>query len=92
MINISASLASSTIHIEGVTPGIISTGVAALKQACADSVRVAYIIAAPFGVAAAISCWFLADMRTTMNYKVDAPMENLTTKMPREQMGDDVSV
>ena len=80
------------IHIKGVNAGIISASLAALKQAYADSIRVVYIIAAPFGVAAAISCWFLADMRTTMNYKVDAPMENLTTKVPHKRMGNDASV
>jgi hypothetical protein len=83
---------TALIHIEGATPGIISAGVVALKQAYADSVRVVYILAAPFGVAAAISCWFLADMRKTMNYKVDAPIENLTIKVPHKQMGNDVSV
>ena len=71
---------TSLLHIPGVTPEVISAGVAALKQAYADSARVVYMIAAPFGVAAAISCWFMADMRATMNYKVDAPIENLVIK------------
>lgn len=79
-------------HIDGVNPGIILAGVAALKQAYADSVRVVYIIAAPFGVVAAISCWFLADMKTTMNYKVDAPMENLTTKVAHKQVANEAPV
>ena len=82
---------AALIHIPGVTPAIISAGVAALKQTYADSVRVVFIIAAPFGVAAAISCWFLADMRKTMNYKVDAPMEELKTKVPRKQIFNDTS-
>lgn len=69
------------LNIEGVNPGIISAGIAAAKQASADSVRIVFMIAAPFGVVAAVSCWFTADMRKTMNYKVDAPVENLTTKM-----------
>ncbi|KAJ9614360.1 hypothetical protein H2200_002496 [Cladophialophora chaetospira] len=79
-------------NIKGVTPVIISAGVAALKQAYADSIRVVYIIAAPFGVAAALSCWFLADMRKTMNYKVDAPMENLTVKVPHKERSNQGSV
>lgn len=72
---------AALLDIEGVNPGIISAGVAAAKQVSADSVRVVFMIAAPFGVVAAISCWFTADMRKTMNYRVDAPVENLTTKM-----------
>ena len=82
---------AALIHIPGVTPAVISAGVAALKQSYADSVRVVFIIAAPFGVAAAISCWFLADMRKTMNYKIDAPMEKLTTKVPHKQVDNYVS-
>ena len=82
---------AALVHIPGVTSAIISAGVAALKQTYADSVRVVFIIAAPFGVAAAISCWFLADMRKTMNYKVDAPMEELTTKVPHKQISNDTS-
>ena len=71
---------ATLLHIEGINPQIIQAGAAALKQAYADSMRVVFIIAAPFGVLAAISCWFIADLRKTMNYKVDAPLEHLTTK------------
>lgn len=67
--------------IKGITPQIIQAGVVALKQAYADSMRVVFIIAVPFGVLAAISCWFIADLHATMNYKVDAPVENLKTKV-----------
>ena len=63
--------------IPGVTPKIIAAGVAALKQAFADSIRVVYIIAAPFGALACIACFFLGDMHKTMNYRVDAPIEDL---------------
>ena len=63
--------------IPGVTPKIIAAGVIALKQAFADSIRVVYIIAAPFGVLACLACFFLVDMRKTMNYHVDAPVEEL---------------
>lgn len=64
----------------GVSPAIVSAGAAALKQAFADSVRVVYLIAAPFGVLACVACCFLGDLRKTMNYRVDAPIENLHAK------------
>jgi hypothetical protein len=67
-------------HIPGVTPTIIALGVAALKQAFADALRVVYIIAAPFGALACIACLFLGDLRETMNYRVDAPIEDLHAK------------
>ena len=76
-------------HIQGVTPEIISAGIVAMKTAYADSVRVVYIIAAPFGVVAAISCWFMADMTGTMNYKVDAPVESLKAK-PHDRRANEV--
>jgi Fungal trichothecene efflux pump (TRI12) len=66
--------------IPGVTPLIIGAGVSALKQAFADGIRAVFIIAAPFGALACIACFFLGDMRATMNYHVDAPMENLHAK------------
>jgi hypothetical protein len=58
----------------------ISAGLAVLKSAYADSFRVVYIIAAPFGIAAAVSCWFMARMDGTITYQVDAPMESLKAK------------
>ena len=67
-------------HIPGVTPKILASGLAALKQAYADSIRVVFIIAAPFGVLACICCLFLGRLRTTMNYSVDAPVEDLHAK------------
>jgi hypothetical protein len=66
--------------IAGVTPAIIGAGVVALKQAFADSVRVVYMIAAPFGALACIACFFLGDMRKKMDYRVDAPIEELHAK------------
>lgn len=83
---------AALLHIQGVTPTIIFAGVAALKDAYADSVRVVYIIAAPFGIAAAISCFFIADLRATMNYKVDAPVEKLTVKNPHKHAANEVAV
>ena len=66
--------------VPGVTPAIIALGVAALKQAFADALRVVYIIAAPFGALACVLCLFLGDLRKTMNYRVDAPIEDLHAK------------
>jgi hypothetical protein len=66
--------------IPGITPSIIGAGVAALKQAFADGIRAVYIIAAAFGALACFACFFLGDMRATMNYHVDAPVEDLHAK------------
>ena len=70
--------------VPGVTPTIIGAGVVALKQALADGIRVVYIIAVPFGVVACIACFFLGDMKKTMNYHVDAPIEDLHAKHHHE--------
>lgn len=67
-------------NIGGVNAQIIGAGVIALKQAFADSIRVLYIIAAPFGIVACIACLFLGDMKETMNYRVDAPLEEMKAK------------
>jgi hypothetical protein len=66
--------------IEGVTPTIISAGVAALKQAFADAIRAVYMIAVPFGAVACVACFFLGDLKSVMNYSVDAPVEDLHAK------------
>lgn len=66
--------------IQGSTPAIIQAGATALKQAYADGLRVVYIIAVPFGAVACIACFFLGDMRSVMNYSVDAPVEDLHAK------------
>lgn len=70
--------------VAGVSSDIIKAGVMALKQAYADGIRVVYIITAPFGVVAIIACIFLGDMKRVMNYGVDAPVEDLHTKHPRQ--------
>jgi hypothetical protein len=66
--------------VPGVTPAIIGAGLKAFKQAFADSIRVVYIIAAPFGLLGIGLSFFLGSMRDTMNYAVDAPMEELHAK------------
>lgn len=67
-------------QIPGVEPSIIKAAAAAAKQAFADSVRVVYLIAIPFGVVACIACFFLGDLKKTMSYRVDAPVEDLHAK------------
>ncbi|KAJ5611177.1 major facilitator superfamily domain-containing protein [Penicillium lagena] len=69
--------------IRGVSPTIISAGITALKQAYADGLRVVYIIAAPFGLLACVACFFLGDLKDVMNYRVDAPVEDLHAKQDR---------
>lgn len=71
---------SALAQLTGVTPEIIAAASEGLKQAFADSLRVVYIIAAPFGIVACILCLFLGDMKQTMNYRVDAPVEDLYAK------------
>ncbi|KAJ5296876.1 polyketide synthase [Penicillium atrosanguineum] len=66
--------------IPGVSSAIVSAGVAALKQAYADSLRVVYIIAAPFGLLACLTCFFLGDLKKVMDYAVEAPVEDLHAK------------
>lgn len=78
--------------IPGVTPEIIGLGVAALKQAFADSIRVIFIIAAPFGALACIGCFFLGDLKKTMNYRVDAPVEDLHAKLHQHHQHDGAQV
>lgn len=74
--------------IPGVTPLIIGAGVAALKQAFADGLRAVYIIAVAFGAVACLACFFLGDLTATMNYHVDAPVEDLHAKHHhRESVG-----
>ena len=66
--------------IPGVNSTIIDAVMGAENQAYADSLHVVYYIAIPFGVVACFICFFLGDLRSTMNYRVDAPVENLTAR------------
>jgi hypothetical protein len=70
-----ASKAPNVASIPGVTPDIIAAGAAAAERALADSFRIIYIIAVPFGVVAVILCFLLPNLSATMHYKIDAPME-----------------
>lgn len=66
--------------IPGVTAKVIAQGGRALQQAYADSLRIVFIIGIPFGVVACITCFFLGDLRKEMDYRVDAPVEDLHAK------------
>lgn len=77
---ISADDVAALAKIPGATASVISSGMSAFRQAEADSIRVVFIIAVPFGVAGCIACLFLGDLKATMTYRVDAPLENLHAK------------
>jgi hypothetical protein len=68
--------------IPGVNSGVIEAATEAMKVAYADSVRVVYYIGIAFGATACVACFFLDDLRGTMNYRVDAPVEHLEAKRP----------
>ena len=74
---------TALLAVPGVSPGIIGAGSAAMEQAYADGLRVVFIIAAPFGVLACVVCYFIGDLRKTMDYHVDAPVEKLVAKHRR---------
>lgn len=59
------------------TPAIVNAALDGVAHAKADSIRVIYIIAAPFGVLACIITYFIGDLTSLMNYRVDAPVEEL---------------
>ena len=80
---IAADDTAAIAAVPDVTPTIIAAGVAALKQAFADSIRPTFIIAAAIGAAACVASLFLGDVRKTMNYRVDAPVEDLHAKARR---------
>jgi hypothetical protein len=82
---LSAGDQAAVAAVPGVTPAIISAGLEAFKQAFADSVRVVYIIAAPFGLVATGLTFFVGSVRETMNYAVDAPIEELHAKHHRSE-------
>ena len=68
------------LRIPGSSSAIIAAATRGRQQAFADSVRVVFIIAVPFGLVACIACLFLGDVKETMNYRVDAPVEDLHKK------------
>jgi hypothetical protein len=77
---LASSNSTDLSSIQEITPAIIQSGAAGLKQAYADGLRVVYVIAAPFGAVECIACFFLGDLGSVMNYSVDAPVEDLHAK------------
>lgn len=88
---LSAGDVAALSTVPGVTPPIIAAGAAGLKQGFADSIRVVYLIAAPFGALACIACLFIGDLRKQMNYRVDAPIEDLHSRSHAVQEGERVA-
>ena len=66
--------------IPGLSPTVLGAAATAFKHAQADSIRVVYIIAAPFGLLAVIACFFMSSLSKSMNYVVDHPIEELHAK------------
>lgn len=62
-------------QIPGVTPAVLGAAGGAFQQAFADSVRVVYEIAAPFGAVACILCLLLPSFKDIMDHKIEAPLE-----------------
>lgn len=56
----------------------------------ADSVRVVYMMAAPFGAVAVIAYFFFGDLSSTMNYRVEAPVGDLHAKKVHHKEIDEV--
>lgn len=79
--------AAGLSSVPGLTPSILEAGVGALKQAYADGIRAVFMIAASFSAVACITCYFLGSMKDTMNYHVDAPVEDLHAKQRHEEEG-----
>ncbi|KAL7003904.1 hypothetical protein EMMF5_006555 [Cystobasidiomycetes sp. EMM_F5] len=67
----------STNNIPGASIQVLLASASGLLQALADSFRIVYIIAVPFGVVALVLCFFIGDTAATMHYGVDAPLEDL---------------
>ncbi|OAL42841.1 MFS general substrate transporter [Pyrenochaeta sp. DS3sAY3a] len=62
-------------QIPGVTPAVLGAAGGAFQHAFADSVRVVYEIAAPFGAVACILCLLIPSFKGVMDHKVEAPLE-----------------
>lgn len=71
--------------IAGASSSVIAASTTALQQAYADAVRVVWIIAASVCAFAFLACFFLGDLGNSMNYHVDAPVENLVGKHEGER-------
>ncbi|KAK5175466.1 uncharacterized protein LTR77_000605 [Saxophila tyrrhenica] len=79
---------SALAAITGVTPAVLAAAAGGAKQGIADSLRVVYMIAAPFGAVAVIACFFMGDLSKTMNYIVEAPVEDLHAKLNPDKLDE----
>lgn len=66
--------------IPGVTPQMVQAGKLAAQNATADALQNVFAIALPFGIIAIPMAYFLGSYKKTMNYIVEAPMEELHAK------------
>lgn len=74
---------SAALEKIAASPSVMAAAQKAILQASADSFRLVFIIAAPFGVVAIIMSWFVEDVTKLMTYHVDAPVEVLHAKGTR---------
>ncbi|KAJ9606740.1 hypothetical protein H2200_008749 [Cladophialophora chaetospira] len=71
--------------IPGVTAAMVQAGILADKNALADALQVVFAIAMPFGVISAVMAYWLGSYKETMNYVVEAPVEELHAKRRGEK-------
>ena len=64
---------------------MVEAGVLASQNGLSDALQVVFAIAMPFGVISAILAYFLGSYKMTMNYVVEAPMEELHAKHRSEK-------
>jgi hypothetical protein len=74
---IAGNMPDQLAGIPGVTPNIVQAAVGGLMRALADSFRIIFIIAAPFGALGIVMCYFIGDLSGKMDSQVDAPVEEL---------------
>lgn len=92
--SISAFVLGITTHdpdvgnIPGVTASMVQAGALALQNATSDALRVVFAIATPFGLVSVIIAYFLGSFRDTMNYVVEAPLEELHAKHQNEKVAE----
>ncbi|KEF58453.1 uncharacterized protein A1O9_06379 [Exophiala aquamarina CBS 119918] len=63
---LTSNASDQLVGIPGVSDSVIQAGVQSLWQAYADVLRYPLIIAAPFALLAAVSSWFIVDLKQIM--------------------------
>ncbi|KEF62747.1 uncharacterized protein A1O9_00720 [Exophiala aquamarina CBS 119918] len=76
-------------NIPGVTATMIQAGVMAMKNATCDALHVVFAIALPFGLISVPIAYFLGSYKDSMNYIVEAPMEELHAKRGQGKLAED---